>query len=191
MVTEKNLILNLRNGSYKAFEQLYEMYSSRIFYFSVKYTHSQQDAEGVVQDVFIKLWENREIIDPDKSFSSYLFTISKNIIFNQSRKKLNEIAYRDYLRAFLEETSDDDEHEIYIKDLRNKLEKSIQQLPEKRRQIYLLSREDGLSYKEIAEKLQISTKTVEAQISLALKALRNVFNKEILFPLIFMLQFFA
>ncbi len=165
MVTEETeLVIQLKNGSENAFEKLYYAYNAKIFYFSMKYMQSKPDAEGIVQDVFTKIWETSENLDPDKSFNAFLFTITKNLIFNKHRKKLNEIAYRDYLKNYLDEIYDKTENEILINDIRSKIDAVVQQLPAKRKHIYLLSREDGLSYKEIAEQLNISQKNCRNSI---------------------------
>lgn len=187
---ESVLILNLKNGQEQAFKLLYKTYSAKIFYFSLKYLHSKEESEGIVQEVFTRIWEKKSQLDPHKPFGALLFTITKNLIFNKHRKKLNERAYVEYLKEYLDEIYDKTENEILINDLKNIIDKYIAKLPPKRREIYLLSREEGLSYREIAEKMEISEKTVEAQMSHALKFLRNILNKESIYPLIFMISSF-
>jgi RNA polymerase sigma-70 factor (ECF subfamily) len=185
------LLERLKQDDSKAFENLYFKYEKRLYSFSLKYLKNKENAESLVQDIFTKIWEIRKTLNSEQSFSSFLFTIAKNSIFNKHRKKLNEEAYKEHLRAHLDEIHDKTENDIILADMKQRIDKYIIKLPKKRQEIYLLSREEGLSYKEIAQKLNISEKTIENHIRLVLKDLRQILKNEILFPYWFILPFFT
>lgn len=162
----------LKQGSREAFATLYRQYWQQVYNFCHLYLINADDAEDVVQEVFIKVWENREWIREDERFKGLLFIITRNLVFNQHRKKVNESLYKVTLLAALEE-SEEIEEEIDANDLRAYIERLIDELPPRRREIFNLSRKEQKSYKEIAELLHISEKTVENQIGEALKYLRK------------------
>lgn len=170
---EKQLVLKVIEGNHDAFAQLYDMYAERLYYFALRFMISKEDAENVTQDVFVKLWETRERIDVNLSFSSYLFTIAKNTIFNIHRKRVNELAYLSHLGTFLESNQVKLENEIIYRDIYDKVEKLIAELPPQRKKVFEMSRKQGLSHKEISAELNISEKTIETHIRLALKTLRE------------------
>ena len=153
-------------------DTLYRQYWQQVYNFCHLYLTNADDAEDVVQEVFIKVWENREWIREDERFKGLLFIITRNLVFNQHRKKVNESLYKVTLLAALEE-SEEIEEEIDANDLRAYIERLIDELPPRRREIFNLSRKEQKSYKEIAELLHISEKTVENQIGEALKYLRK------------------
>jgi len=183
---DSDLVGKLRAGDSSAFEALFEKYYARLYYFSLRYMKQREDAEEIVQDIFVKIWEHRDRLDEMLSFSSYLFTIARNTIFNINRKTVNELAYYEYLKHFLELTHNKTENEIIYRDLKVKVDEIVDTFPKKRKKIFLLSREQGLSYKEIAEELSISEKTVEAHIYLALKTIKQTIDFNFILPLILM-----
>jgi len=170
---EKQIALKVIEGNHDAFAQLYDLYAERIYYFALRFMISKEDAENVTQEVFVKLWETRDRIDVNLSLSSYLFTIARNTIFNIHRKRVNEIAYLEHLSTYLESNHVRLENEIIFRDIQEQLERIINDLPPQRKKVFDLSRKQGLSHKEIAEQLNISEKTIETHIRLALKTLRE------------------
>lgn len=183
---DSRLIRNLRSGDEEAFRELYHRFAERIFYFSLRYVRTKEDAEGITQDVFLKIWENRQTLNPDLSLNAYIFTIAKNTLFNKNRKKIHEQAYLDYLKRHLDKCYDKTENDILLNEVKNCIDQAMEQLPQKRRKIFHLSRFECLSYREISSRLNISEKTVEAQIRLALKTVRAYLERyaRILIPLI-------
>ncbi len=176
---EKEIVLvqRLANNDVQAFNELYNLYSRRIFGFAYGFLRSKEEAEGIVQDVFVKIWETRSNLRSDLSFSWFLFTIARNLILNKLHHQKYEIKYQ---KDFLAETTADEnvtEEQIYYKDISNHINNVIMELPPKRKEIFLLSRFEGMSYQEISEKMNISVKTVEVQISLALKYIRTRIKK--------------
>lgn len=134
-------------------------------------------AEEMVQIAFIALWETRDRINPDKSIISYLAVIAKNTLFNKQRRQTVEFLYREQLLR--EETVHDvsTEQKIEEKWLKESLNEIIEKMPPGRQRVFRMSRQQGLSTKEIAEKLGITVSTVETQISLGLKYMRKEFMK--------------
>ena len=162
----------MKQGSKEAFTTLYKQYWKQVYDFSCLYLTSVSAAEEVVQEVFIKVWESREFLREDDNFKGLLFIITRNMIFNQHRKKLNEDFYRVTVLAAMEK-SYDIEDEIETNNLREYIDLLIEELPPRRREIFNLSRKENKSYKEIALLLNISEKTVENQIHEALKFLKK------------------
>ncbi len=169
---DKELLLTLKTGNRQSFTVLYNQYWSQVYNFSRLYLTSRDAAEEVVQEVFVKVWESREFIREDDNFKGLLFIITRNLIFNQSRKSFNEDFYKITMLAAMEQ-SYDMEAEIDAKNLREYIDQLIADLPPQRKLIFTMSRNENMSYKEIAEKLNISEKTVENQISSAIKYLKQ------------------
>jgi RNA polymerase sigma-70 factor, ECF subfamily len=162
----------LKEGDLRAFNELFDHYGKRLFRFSMGYLKSELDAEEVVQEVFIKIWNNREELSVQKSFESYLFTIAKNGILNTIRKSKSEQAYLQYAKLHPEKNVLLDD-ELNFRELEKAYQAAIEKLSPRRKVIFLLSREQSLSNAEIAEKMNISVKTVENQMTSALSEIRK------------------
>lgn len=175
-MTEKEAILKLKNDSHEAFTYFYQRYWNMIYNFTRLYISSIDDSKEIVQQVFIKLWESRKFLQEDENFKGFLFIITRNMIFNSSKRSFNEDFYKiSVLKAYAETRIKDYyeiEEDIYATELKEYLRLLIDSLPPRQREIFLLSREENLSYTEIAEKLGISVKTVEHSISKSLKYLK-------------------
>lgn len=184
---EKNLILRIVDGDQQAFADLYDMYADKLYYFSLRFLKSKEDAENLCQEVFLKIWETRDRLNIDYSFNAYLFTIARNTIFNIHRKKLNEQAFRDYLINHGNFFHSKTEQDVFFNDLNEKVNACIETLPSQRKKVFELSRKDGLSHKEISLQLNISEKTIETHIRLALKTIREMLDEA--FPFLLFLFF--
>ncbi|WP_163322731.1 RNA polymerase sigma-70 factor [Draconibacterium mangrovi] len=172
---ENNLFENIQQGDEKAFEKLFKLYYGYLCNFATKLINDDVAAEEIVQDLFVKFWERRADLKVETSLKNYLFRSVKNLCLNHIKHSNIKLLYAQKMIAESEINSFNND---YIEvDLAADIAKSIEELPEKRREIFRLSREEGLKYREIAEKLNISIKTVEAQISLAIKSLRDKLNK--------------
>lgn len=169
---DNSLALELTRGNEKAFEIIFNKYYRSLCLFSKQLLNDDELAEETVQDVFVKIWEKRLSITIDTSLQQYLFRAVRNHCFNQLQH--NKIKNR-YAEKVLKDSETEIKSEEYFlePDLKNKIEEAINSLPPKRKEIFRLSREEGLKYKEIADQLGISVKTVEAQMGLALKYLRE------------------
>lgn len=174
---EPRLLKDLKKGDHFAFEKLFEHYSNQLYQFSLSYLKSKEAAEDIVQEVFIKVWKNRNSIKTDTSFQSYLFTITLNSV----RKYFNKLAKSNELKhniliEFSDFKEDFDNYKNY-QSLLDKLEDLIEQMPEKRKNVFVKKKIEGKSLKEISEELNISTKTVEYHISESMKFLKTEFEK--------------
>ena len=174
---ESKILKELKGGDHAAFEKIFERYSKQLFQFSLSYLKSEEAADDIVQEVFIKIWNNRKDLKTDTSFQSYLFTIALNSVrkyFNQL-SRLNELKH-DILFDSSGQKADFDNRSDY-QVLLDKLEELIGQMPEKRREVFVKKKIEEKSIKEIAEELNITTKTVEYHITEAMRFLRDEFEK--------------
>ena len=187
-LTEKELVKKLRGGDSFAFEVLFYKYRNKVKGFAVKMIPSKIDFEEIVQEVFVKVWINKESINPEKDFQSYLFSIAKNLILDHLKSAVNRKLYF-VGEHFQQDLPIDDSSESSLRDdNEEKLQKLINEIPERRREIFRLSRFEGLSYKQIAERLNISENTVDSQIRNALAFLRKEFRKIVVLAFLYFFQ---
>ncbi len=171
--TEDNeLFLKLKNGDEQAFKFLFNKYYSSMCLFARQFLNDSQLAEESVQDMFVKIWEKRELLNIESSVKHYFFRSVRNHCLNQIQHEKIKHQYASTVLQTTHQEIDQDQYYMEV-DLLQRIEKSIDSLPPKRQEIFRLSREQGLKYKEIADTLNISVKTVEAQMGLALKYLRD------------------
>lgn len=175
---DKVLVERICNNDKEAFEKLFRKYYSGLQRFLWGYVKNQQVAEDLVQEVFVRVWENRHSLNPDKKIKTYLYKIGRNLAIDHTRHRKIIREWEEEkkaLHSFLpgDKTIDDKLHKKFIL---KEVKKAIEELPERRRLVFILSRYDGMSYKEIAEKLDISVNTVDTQICRALQALRDKFS---------------
>jgi RNA polymerase sigma-70 factor (ECF subfamily) len=183
--TEQKLIALLQKGSMAAFEGLFEQYSQKLYRFSFSYLKSESEAEDVVQEVFLKIWENRSSLKTETSFQSYLFTIAFNSIRKSFNKKARQNQFHADLLDFLSVDNLSLETHPDYEALLSKLELLIDQMPERRKEIFLKRKKEGMSVRNIAETMNISPKTVENQITEAMNYLKKEFGKDQISGLLF------
>ncbi|MDD3878233.1 MAG: RNA polymerase sigma-70 factor [Bacteroidales bacterium] len=152
-------------------EGLFRKYFSSLCIFARQYVYDNDKVRDIVHDVFINIWEKGELYDSDSMVKGYLFTSVKNRCFNYIRDNKKNLTDLDAISFSL--SSNNNENKIEFVELKSIIDEAISSLPEKCREVFLLSRNDMLKYQEIADKLEISVKTVEAQMSKALKILRE------------------
>jgi len=186
---EKKLVQSLINGDFEAFDHLFNYYNQRLYFFAKSILKNKEDAHDIVQEVFLRVWRNRDTLDPHSSFKSFLFTVSYNIIVDTLRKRISEQSFRDELikNAIIDESSAD--KDLSYNELNSIYQEAINELPDKRKEIYRLHRFDNLSYQEIADKLNISINTVRNQMAHAISYLRGRIGKETLVGLVFVCLF--
>ncbi|WP_266206206.1 RNA polymerase sigma factor [Pontibacter kalidii] len=166
-------IAALRAGDIAVFENLYDLFEPRLFAFAMHLLGHKEEAEEIVQEVFLKVWEGRSQLNPEQNFGGYLFSIAKNIAYNRARHRAYEVAFAQYFKVtgtgagcFTEET-------IAYRDLERLLQETYATLPPVRRQVFVLSRLEGKSNGEIAQLLSTSTSNIENHLHKALKAIRE------------------
>lgn len=174
---ERALVLRLIGGDEDAFCELYAAYKNRLIYFAMRFLKSREYAEDVFQDAFTVVWQSRRFIDPDASFSSYLYTIIRNRLLNQLRDAANEEKLKESILSQALDYTDDTKREVMLNDLRFIISRALEQLTPRQREIFEMSREAQLSHKEIAGELGISVNTVQEHISSSLKIIRTYLIK--------------
>lgn len=170
-------VKKLKRGDANAFDELFKKYSSRLYGFSVKYLKSSEEAEEVVQEVFLYIWDKRDGLKPEHSFNAYIFTIAYNIIKKYFIKKSKDNAFKDDLIYSLLKEENNLDKTIDYKFLLEKVELIIEALPKRRKEIFIKRKYYGLSIKQIAEELEISPNTVENQLASAQKQILKELSK--------------
>lgn len=170
---EKQLILRLKTNDSKAFDELFLNYYGKVFNMALRFLNTKEDAEEIVQNTFIAVWENRNEIDENRSFPAYLMGIARNIVFNVVKRKLYKSRFVDHYLRTANTLDYSTEETILFQELKSAIENAWEELPPKRKTIFYLSRKEGLSYKEIAERLNITESTVNTQLSKALDFFRD------------------
>lgn len=168
-----NVIKRLICDDKKALDEIYYIFYPRLYTFSKSFLKVDDDINDILQDVFVKIWLHRKNIKNVETFNAYIFTTTKNAIVSYFREKIKIQDFETRLknRVISEFASSADSFEY--DDMKEKADRIIEQLPEKRKEIFKLCREEGLSYKEISEKLGISVKTVEDHIMHANRFIRK------------------
>lgn len=172
-MNEHDLLLRLVNGDEEAFCELYAAYKNRLIYFAMRFLKSREYAEDVFQDTFATIWQGRKFLNPDASFSSYLYTIVRNRVLNQLRDLQNQENLKSQILSQAVDYTDDTNNQILADDLNHLLGCAMQQLTKRQREIFQMSREKQMSHREIAEVLGISVNTVQEHISVSLRILRQ------------------
>lgn len=173
MSIEKQILRNLKEGDIDALESLYTAYSGRVYQFILSMTKSTALSKDLVQDTFLKIWEKRANICTDDNFEGYLFTITRNIVYHHIRRQVLMHNYINQLDDIDSTKAPSIEENIDTQIFEKKILALIQELPPARREIFLLYWKSGLSYKEIAQSLNISDKTVATQVQRSLQFLRE------------------
>jgi len=182
---DKALFKRITENDEKAFERLFHIYYANLCRFASGIISDDEIAEEIVQDLFVKIWEKRTQLTVETSINNYLYRAVKNQCLNFIKHNNIKSEYFQKIQSETEAQIQPDEYFLAL-ELAEKIEQSIQSLPEKRQEIFRLSREEGLKYSEIATKLNISLKTVEAQMGLAIKTLREKLKNNISFPMLFL-----
>ncbi|HJX71658.1 MAG TPA: RNA polymerase sigma-70 factor [Bacteroidales bacterium] len=185
--SEFQLVKSLKNGSVLAFNTLFHHYSNRLYQFSLKYLKSEEEAEELVQEVFTRVWEKRSELKAELSFNSYLFTIAFNVIRKYFRRKTHLI---DYLNSKVKDDLNlDTVKKVDYDSLKKHLDNLVSLLPHRRKEIFVKSRYEGFTTREIADDMKISKKTVENQLTEALRFIRTHLSREHLAGIIFFCLF--
>ncbi|MGL4994497.1 MAG: RNA polymerase sigma factor [Bacteroidales bacterium] len=176
----KITINKLNNGDEDAFSEIFNLYAKRLHRFAYEYVVDVDECDDIIQNCFIKLWEARESIVSDDHLEGFLVTTTRNFALSHLRKLQVRSSYVQQSRSKVTENEinlmaleDLDVESVTFKEMRTIVDNSIASLPEECKQVFLLSRQDELTYKEISSKVGVSVRTVERRISQALMLLRR------------------
>ncbi len=189
MPTDTNIIRRFKEGDAEAFDAIYHNYSKKLFHFALGLTKDKHISEDLVQEVFVKLWEKRDQVDPKLNFDNYIFTITYNSIRKFFRNQSTETKVIDLLLKNSPENIESIYGTVIYNEMLDRANKVIETLPPKRKTVYMLSRQEGMKTKEIADKLNISTRTAENHLAKALKYLKEELSEISLPTLLFFFLF--
>ncbi len=173
--SEPELIRELKKGSMRAFDAIYSMYFKRLYAYCFQFTKSGEDAEEIVQDVFLRLWNVRESIRQEETLRSLLFIMSKHYLINAYHDNINSPIFEDYV-DYQEKLSVNGsaQNHLEYEDFLGQVKQALKQLPKTQQAVIELSRLKDMSTSEIAEQLSLSEQTVKNQMTLGLKTLRSL-----------------
>ncbi len=165
---------NIANGDQQAFKKIFDIYSQKVYNYSLKYLHSDSLAKNAVQDIFLKIWENRIILPEIKDFNNWLFRILRNYLINTLKKAASEKQILDEIKSSFVYDDEAVKNNLLEKErLLDRLHVSISELPAQRQKVFTLCHFKNKSYSEIADILNITTSTVNDHMVKAMKYLRK------------------
>ena len=170
---DKELVELLIDDSHEALGEMYSRYKDRLMYLCKQYIRNEADAEDIVHDIFLKLWETRRFLNPELSFSGYLHTITENYVKDKLRHIDVRVSFAKNILVDARDSTNETEDTIINNDYTELLDELIESLPPMQKKVFQLSRIEGLKYKEIADLLQISVHTVQEYASLASKKMEK------------------
>jgi RNA polymerase sigma-70 factor, ECF subfamily len=166
------LVTRIRQDDKNAFKTLYNRYSKKIYFFSLKHLGNSVEAEELVQSIFISVWEKRKSLDPGNSIKSYIYKAAVNYIYNYLKKKAIHARFIESQINKGEAFSNQTYEQVFFHDLERSLSSVFETLPSQQQKIFRLCREEGLTHDEIARRLDLSIRTVENQMYRAIKTIR-------------------
>lgn len=166
----------MRLGNQDAFREVYDRYHRRLYFFALKYLLSEELTEDAVHDVFVKLWQNRGRLDPEKSLQNYLFTLVRNHVLNMIRNEKNKLLSSFEFNESQFPVPEQTLELIHRKDFYQLLHTVLRSLPDKRRKVFELKMLQGFSNAEVAENLGISVNTVKVHYYYSLKHVKECFD---------------
>ncbi|MBS1664324.1 MAG: RNA polymerase sigma-70 factor [Bacteroidetes bacterium] len=173
---ENNLLARIAEGDEKAFGVLFHHYRERIYSYAYHLSGNNAQADELVQDVFLKVWLNREKIPHVLRFDSWLFTIARNQIFDLLKNMAKEASLRRQIAELLSVSDNPVEDHILSRENEEQLQRALDQLSPRQKLIFTLSRNQGMKHEEIASRLHISRHTVKTHLVQALKTLRDTLH---------------
>lgn len=179
----------LKSGEARAFDQLFKHYSKRLYYFSLGYLKSKEEAEEIVQDVFFKIWQNRETLKPELSFKAYIFKIAYRRIVERFEKVSHDQAYKHELVSTTLDYDDNLDERTDYHSLLELVDTMVENLPPRQKEVFIKRKKEGLSVKEVGELLDIAPKTVENHLNEALKTIKKGLEKDKVAGMLFFMMF--
>jgi len=174
--TDSELATLLKEGDQLAFTELFERYKGILYSHAYRLLEDHDEAEDIIQDVFLTLWQKRTTLKINSSISSYLYIAVRNRIFKLFARKKVALRYMESLQEFIDKDHNNTDEKVLESELTAIIERGVEALPEKMRKVFILSREGTHSYKEIAEQLDLSEKTVRNQVYNALQLIKMKVN---------------
>jgi RNA polymerase sigma-70 factor (family 1) len=173
MHTERDLLKKIAGGDEQAYKELFHHHWNNIYSVALVLTKSVELAEDMVQDIFLKIWQKREQFTAIERFEDYLFIMARNHIYTELKKKSRDENFRQQVQTYFESSVSNADITLLTKETQEQIRKAIQQLTPQQQLVYKMSREEGLTHEEIAEKLNISRNTVRNHIVQSLKQIRE------------------
>lgn len=171
IIRDNQWVRDINGGCTKSFEAVYKCYYPQLFNFLRRYIRSESVIEDIIQQVFYKVWQNREQIEPRGTLKAYLYSAVRNQAFKHLDKENRNGGPTQELTENCAVSSKNPENKVMLQELHEAYQAAVDQLPDKRKNIFLMHRQDNLTYKEIADVLNISIRTVETQMRRSLKFL--------------------
>lgn len=168
----------LNQGNMQAFDVIFNKYFPKIKQFLCGFLDNEAEAEDLSQDIFVKLWQNRSVLEGVENLNAYLYRVAKNTVYSHFERTLKAEAV-DMLPEM--PTSESLEEILFAKELEDLINLTVEQMPAQRKTIFVMSRREGLNNQEIADRLNLSKRTVETHISAALNDIRKVLSLLLLF----------
>jgi RNA polymerase sigma-70 factor (ECF subfamily) len=178
---DESILLRLKNGDEKAFDMIFWKFNPMIYNFVNSILFNKSLAEDITQQVFLKIWEKRATINVEKSFSSYLFTIARNFVYQETERLVYENKFISFYKANENELDNSTFEKIDAGFIESFINEVIAQLPEKQQKVFDLSRRKGYSNREIAKELNITEKAVENHVYRTLQFLKEKMKKHFIF----------
>lgn len=174
---EPSLSVRLSDGDEQAFREVFDRFHRKLYQFSFGFLKEKSLSEEIVQDTFLQFWLHRESLDPNRAIAPLLFTIARRNLIDAWRKAATSADFKKKVQGFMELSTNDIDDKMLEADLERITNEALAQLTDHQHQVFTLSRYEGLSYDEIADRLQISRSTVKYHLVNALKVLRSHFIK--------------
>jgi RNA polymerase sigma-19 factor, ECF subfamily len=187
--SDEKLMQEIKADNMFAFDALYGKYCKKVYKFGYSILKTREEAENLMQDVFLNLWENRHKVEKDASIKSFIFTVTYNSAISIIRKKARESEFVEYLKSVQKIGEEPVNMKLEYNELTNELDRIINTLPKRQKEVYLLHRDEAMKYCEIAERLHISVNTIENHMSRALKTVREKMVNYSLIAILFVFLF--
>lgn len=176
---DQELLGRLRNGDHASFAELYTTYNRRVYAFIVKYIHSPELSQDLTQEVFIKIWEARAQLEEVRSLRAYIFTVARNHALNTLKKAAFTEAAQSHLLNYFEKERQVVEEDFVYHEYLELLNRVLERLPERTRQIFKMCREEGKSYEEAAAALGISRNAIKNHMVFSIKTLSDFAERDL------------
>jgi len=177
---ETGLLTRISEGDQRAFTTIFDHYQKYVFGFGLKLTYSEDLAEEIVQDIFLKIWYGRDKLGTIESFGAYLNRLVRNHAFNLLRQAASHAKANKRIGEGLSELDNSTQRNLDFRDTARLLDEAIELLPLQQKKVYILCQQQGLKYEEAARELNLSPDTIHYHMKLALNAVREHFKKNAL-----------